>query len=523
MTSTDTDRNGLIPWAIFLTVLLVYLCFPNKVYFFDGIAFAQMIEDARGLDTSLIHPNHLFYEAFGYLIYKVVRGVGIDARALTVLQITNSFLSAGVVVIFFYLLRRTLRSVYLSCALTFLFAFSATWWKFSTDADAYIPSVLFVLISFYLILPGTRPRPLLVALTFSLSMFMHQLAVVFFPVLAAGLFLQVPATERRRQILTALQFSIAAFVLTFGVYYYCFYLATGTLDFRRLMRWMTSFSPDASFSFNAWSNLSYTVRGYFRLFFGGRLSALKGLYNPFIIALLAALAALGLLFVRSLIRGGLSLRHKPSPDAVPQFTLVEVSPLFKPLIFLCGLWIAVYTVFLFVWLPQHTFYRLFYLPALLLLAGILIASAEKFDERQRTYRLALFVAVMSLSNFLFLAFPSSYTHKYPPLAFALEMNQVWPRGTVVYYSLTNSDASMFRYFNPLTEWRQWESNDPRDLENELQGIYNNGGTAWLEVTAIEHLPQTMEGADWLATHAREETRRELVNKAYKLRFVQVVP
>lgn len=523
MALTDTDRNGLIPWVIFLTVLLVYLCFPNKVYFFDGIAFAQTIEDARGLETSLIHPNHLFYEAFGYLIYRVVRGVGIEARALIVLQITNSFLSAGAAVLFFHILRRTLRSVYLAGALTFLFAFSATWWKFSTDADAYIPSVLFVLVSFYLILPEAKPRPLLVALTFSLSMCMHQLAVVFFPVLVAGLFLQSAATERRRQILTVLQFSSAAFVITFGVYYYCFYLATGTLDFKRLMRWMTSFSPDASFSFNAWSNLSYTVRGYFRLFFGGRLSALKGLLNPFIIALIIGLVILAGLFVARLIRGGLSFRRRSSPDAVPRFRLVVLFPRIKLLLFLCSLWIAVYTVFLFVWLPQHTFYRLFYLPALLLLAGILISSSEALDAHKRTYRLALFVAVMSLANFLFLIFPSSYTHKYQPLAFALEMNQVWPRGTVVYYSLTNSDESLFRYFNPQTEWRQWKSNDPKDLENDLRNIYDSGGTAWLEVTAIEQLPPTMEGADWLAIHAREETRRELVNKAYKIKFLQIVP
>jgi hypothetical protein len=103
------------------------------------------------------------------------------------------------------------------------------------------------------------------------------------------------------------------------------------------------------------------------------------------------------------------------------------------------------------------------------------------------------------------------------------MNTSWPRGTVVYYSLTNADASLFRYFNPPTVWQQLNPIRPDELENELRKTYGAGGTAWLEVTAIEQLAATPEGAAWLARHAIEQSRHELVDKAYKIRFVQVVP
>ncbi len=510
------DRARLFSWAVPLAILLVYLCFPTRQYFFDGVDFAWTIENAPALDASLIHPNHLFYEGFGYLIYKAVRGARIDARALTVLQVTNCILGALCALLLFQTLRLSLRSLYLASALTFLFAFSATWWKFATDADAYVPSVLFILASFHLILPPDKSRPFWLALLFSLAMCFHQLAVIFFPVLALGVYLQTSARAVRERILEVLKFGAASFVLTFGTYYYFFYVATGSFDFRRLLHWMTSFSPDASFSFDAARNLSYTLRGFTRLFFGGRFNLLRGLFNPLTIALLALLSILAALLLLVVIRHAKDLKSRwQSASASLRGE--------RRLLLLCAVWILSYTAFLFVWLPQHTFYRLFYLPALILLAGLLLAGGERLAPPARTYALLLFVAVLSLSNFLFLIFPYSHVQKYPPLSMALEMNQVWPRGTVVYYALTNADASLFRYFNPPTLWKEFDMRRTVELESELRNIYSTGGTAWLEVTAIEQLLSRPEGADWLKAHALERTRREMVDRAYKIKFVQVVP
>lgn len=505
-----------LPFIIFAAILLLYLCFPTKQYFFDGISFAQTIEDASGLNTTLIHPNHLFYEIFGYLIYKAVRATGLHPRSLTVLQVTNGFLGALASLLLFHILRLSLRSLYLSCALTFLFAFSATWWKFSADADAYVPTVLFIIASFYLVLPFRKPRPLLLALAFSLAMCFHQLAVFFFPVLVLGLCLQTGTLATKERVLTVLKFSVAAFVVTFGSYYYCFYLANGTLDFKRLMRWMTSFSPDASFSFNAGSNFGYTMRGLLRLFFGGRINLLKGLLNPFIVVLLVVLVVLVVLLLLTPLRQQKELKSRWSRAR-------QSAAASRPLLLLCALWISVFTAFLFVWLPQHTFYRLFYLPALIVLVGLLLAGGERLKPPARTYFLALFVAVMSLFNFLFLIYPYSHTEKYPPLVMALNMKRDWPQGTVVYYAAPNSDNSFFQYFNPPTVWKQLKPTAPFDLENELRNLYDAGGTAWLDNSAIEQFSSTAEGAAWLALHAKEESRRELVDRAYKIRFVQIVP
>ena len=487
------SRPHIATLILLIVTAAIYLAFPTRVYYWDGIAFAQAIEDASGLNASLVHPNHLVYNFLGYVFYKLLRMFSGDIRAVTALQILNSLLSALCAGVLFSILMDTLRSLYFSFWLTLLFAFSATWWKFSTDANAYIPSVLFLLISFYLVLPDRKPRPLLTAFTFFLSMAFHQLAVFMLPVLALGIYLQNGPATLTRRALNAVYFSLAATMLIAAAYGWLFYLATGAFDLARLIRWTASYSPDADTKFRFWSNLQYSLRGLARLFFGGRVNLLRGLVNPAIVVLLLCLVAAILVFIVNALR-----------NLKPVKLRLEMSR--KTALLLALLWTAVYVLFLFFWLPQNTFYRLFYLPALILMLGLALVSVKSSPAKTRA--LAAFTIAMAFANFLFLIYPFSHTEKYPPLAFALQMNRDWPPGTVIYYGAENSDAGLIRYFNPNTRWQLLRSSS---IE----------GPAWLETTAIDQLRSTPEGARWLETHARKESWRELNDSAYKIRFVQV--
>ncbi len=489
-------------WLLSVAIAIIYLAFPTRVYYWDGITFAQAIEDAASLNPALVHPNHLIYNFVGYIFYKLLRAFGFELRAVTALQILNSLLSAACAGVMFAILSKTLRSLYLSVSLTLLFAFSATWWRFSTDANAYIPSVLFMALSFYLVLPHHKARPLLLAVTFFISMAFHQLAVVMFPVLALGVYLQDRQLLPKRRALNALLFSIVAAVLIVATYAYFFYAATGSFDVRRLLSWTASYSPDAETKFAFWSNLQYSLRGQVRLFFGGRFNLLRGLWNPLIIVLLACLilAVLWVIFVAlkklTRLRGAREFRLEAQQKTVLLLSLV---------------WAIVYLVFLFFWLPQNTFYRVFYLPPLILLLGLATSSFKQ--QVSRVWGLAAFVVAVGLANFLFLIYPFSHVEKYPPLAFALQMNREWPPGTVIYYGAVNSDAGLVRYFNPATHWKLL---DPKSLD-----VLEHA--AWLETTAIKQLASTAEGARWLETHTRKKTLKELNDGAYEIRFVQVGP
>lgn len=490
------------PWLLFVGIAVIYLAFPTRVYYWDGITFAQAIEDASSLDPALVHPNHLIYNFVGYIFYKVLRALGFELRAVTALQILNSLLSAACAGVMFAILSETLRSRYLSVCLTLLFAFSATWWRFSTDANAYIPSVLFVALSFYLVLPHHKARPLLLAITFFISMAFHQLAVVMFPVLAIGVYLQDGELPPRRRAVNAVLFSMAAAVLIVVTYVYFFYAVTGSFDFGRLLRWTASYSPDAETKFNFWSNLQYSLRGQVRLFFGGRFNLLRGLWNPLIIVLVACLilAVLWVIFA--------ALKKLPRLRGLSEFGLESHQ---KTVLLLSLVWTALYLVFLFFWLPQNTFYRIFYLPPMILLPGLALSSLKYKASRSRG--LAAFVVAVVLANFLFLIYPFSHVEKYPPLAFALQMNREWPAGTVVYYGAVNTDAGLVRYFNPATHWKLLDAKSLDAIDD----------AAWLETTAIKQLASTSEGARWLETHTRKESLKELNDGAYEIRFIQVGP
>ena len=485
----------LTPWFLFAATALVYLAFPTRAYYWDGITFAQAIEDAPSLDPSLVHPNHLIYNFVGYIFYRLLRSLT-DLRAITALQTLNSLLSAGCAAVMFAILKDALRSLYLAVCLTILFAFSATWWKFSTDANAYIPSVLFLLISFYLVLPDRKPRPLLLALTFFISMAFHQLAVLTFPALALGVYLQDGPLSIKRRTLNAVYFAVLSAVLIVASYAYLFSLARGSFDIFAFKQWVTSYSPDADIQFRFASNLQYTLRGHVRLFFGGRFNLLKGLVNPMVILLLACLGGAVFWLLFDLLRSSVKrLRHDRERE-------LQLQPRQKSVLLLLLIWTSVYLVFLFFWLPQNTFYRLFYLPALILLIGLALSSFK--DRASNSWRLAVFVGAFALANFLFLIYPFSHVEKYPPLAFALQLNREWPAGTVIYHSAESSDVSLVRYFTPGTQWRKKAVGEPID-----PGV-------WLETSAIDAIDP-----HWLETHVRKDSWRELNDGAYRIRFVQV--
>jgi hypothetical protein len=509
----ENTREKFVPFIIFLLLLLIYIGFPTKNYYWDGIEFAQIIENAGSLNTSLLHPSHLFYNVIGYIIYKCVLGLGIDARAVTVLQITNSVFSALSAFVLFHILKISFRSTYLAASLTLLFSFSALWWKFSTDADAYIPSVLFILISFYLILPNQKPRPLLVALIHTISMCFHQLGVFFFPVIVLGLFFQTSALPARKRLWIIAQYSGLAFILTFGLYYLSFYLQTGSLNFKSLFSWLTYYSTENGFLFSLKDCLKYTLNGEVKLFFGGRFNFLYEVINPLTIVLIGILI---LAFV------GLAVQIIRIWKEKKVETALKTGGEYKHLLMLCAAWAGVYLIFLFFWIPQNTFYRMFYLPSFIILIGILLSRYKLMDKNG--YRTMLFVIILAVSNFLFFIYPHTKVRKETPLSLAVQMNNIWSPKTVVYFFQMGSDNRLIQYFNRATTWIKLEADvKPEEFEAQIQKIYADGGEVWMETSALSQFLKQEEAAQWLQKHSTDSSRYKLNDPAYNVTLIKITP
>src|SRR5262245_57355615 len=98
-TSLEKERKRFFPtWSsltVLVTALVIYLGFPTKVYYWDGVSFAQDIEQAELRPAALLHPNHLLYSPLGHRIWSLANALGVNARALTVLRILNSIIAAA--------------------------------------------------------------------------------------------------------------------------------------------------------------------------------------------------------------------------------------------------------------------------------------------------------------------------------------------------------------------------------------------------------------------------------------------
>ena len=506
-------RRAPLVWVMFPALFLLYLLLPTKNYFWDGVSFAQSIEDATRLSPALFHPNHLIYNPFGYLFYKAFRGVGLNLRALEVLQIANAFLSVLSAYLFFRILRRTLGSVYWTVTLCLLFALSATWWKYSTDADSYIPSVLFLILSFYFLMPDRKPRAVVAALLYSVAMLFHQMAVFFFPVLLVGIYLQARRLDARRRMMLVAVGGMVSFLFTIVTYFYSFYLQTGRTDLRTFYLWTTSLSPEPGHAFNAWGNFVYTFNGHVKLFTSGRLTYLKDALDFWTVAALVILLLLIAALIVQMVRNFSELKAF-------FFTVTRKDERFQDLRKLCLVWIASFFIFQYFFIPQHTYYRLFYLPALILWLSTYLVQYEAQPQSKRRYRAALLVGAIAVSNLVFYITPLTQARNYPPVAMALKLNQAWPPGTVVYLASINSDNSLVRYFNPSAVLIEVS---PQTLEREVRNLPPGTQSVWMETSLIDIYEATPEGRSWLEAHTARDPEYEFVNDKYRLQFYRLKP
>jgi hypothetical protein len=470
--SDERTVSGWTGAGLASVVLLVYASLPTKNYYWDGISFAQAIEHADGLKSpgvwgNLVHPNHLVYQVIGYLVWVAVRGFGFQGRALAVLQAINMVAGAACVWLMQRTLLRTTGSAYLGTTLSAMFAFSALFWRYATDADAYIPSVMFLVAAFYVLSTSAQPRPLLVGILHVGAMLVHQLAVLFFPAAALGIFMKGGWKNLWRYCVVA--------GIALPAYYAGFRLQGGDPSLPPFGRWLTNHSPDSSFSFNLPRNLAFTAVSYTRIFFGGTGRLLQ-FFGPFMLVTLILLGIVLVVLIVIVVRCRADLR-------LMNWHAGENGSL-RPCFWVAVAWFAAYFVFLFFWLPQNTFYKLFSLPAILFMAAPLLAQYRG----PRRNRLALFAAAMMLANLALYIFPYSRPDYNQSLKFAVGIRPLWSDRTVVYYRTFTVDDWFVRYFNPQTTWKAMDMGDGVAAFAASAGLdAASGHEVWVDMTAAEVL------------------------------------
>lgn len=493
------------------SLIIVYLATLTRDYYWDGITFALQIEKVANEGRSaylLFHQNHLLYNALGYLLYQAANVFGSNIRALDLLQIANPFLGALAVGVFFRIAERATCNLYIAVVCSAALAVSAAWWRLSTDADAYVLTLLLILISANNLL-GARPGWFAAGLALAGAMLIHQLASLFYP---AALVAVLTNRNIERKLMFASLMSAVAIALPVSVYYVCAAVLHGLARPLDVVKWATSNPSLMPVAKNPVNGLAAFPRLNFDAIIGHSFALFRqqNYWLELVIAIAAILIAL--LFVLTVMRKtdvGRAIKSLKQPA-------IEMSNERKQFAPVLIVWIATYVLFLLFWVPL-IYYRVFYTPAIILVIGLALSNYHKVTGAKPAGAAALAVIALALSNLAFYIGPYMRAESNPLVIAARSANSLWDERTQIYFANRNEADTAFEYFNPQTNWRRLTPAARLALEAELDLINKQGGSLWINKGAAESVD-----ADWLSGHAAGK-EIEISTSHGHARYMQLLP
>jgi len=498
MKAGSSRQHDLLPvpaaWLLPITITALYLAFLTRTYYWDGVLFALDIEAVHQgtmAPAGLFHPNHLLYSALGSVLYSAVLALRLNVRALSVLQVFNVFLSVLTGYLVYLLSRRLTQCRVIAIFCWLLFAVGATWWKFSTDADSYVVSVLLVVLVAWFLLE-TPQRIFAAAGCHIAAMLFHELAIfTYVPVIT------IIALDSQRSVARRFWMSVAYLAGTgsaVGAVYLLCYTQVDRTAFPSLFRWITSYASDSGFTHSLGQIVGSYLTSYVKLFLGGRLGFIGDYFSVAIcLSLLACVSAL--VWAIILFRG------RPQLDASVRINRNAV-------IFL-WVWLISYAIFLASWDPGSAFHKLFVWPPIALLIGVYLAQRDALLARAKAF-VAIAVAIAGW-NFAAFIYPHSHASADPVLTLAQTIDKELPKTATVYFRVLDPDDWYLEYFAPGRFWSPIQTQGGR----AYIGFTNSpAGPVCFETTALALL----ENAPEFHSDIDPNRRWDLVNSKHNVRL-----
>ncbi|MGI8962523.1 MAG: hypothetical protein ACR2IV_22750 [Bryobacteraceae bacterium] len=484
------------PYLLLIAIAILYSAFLTRTYYWDGVLFSLQIEGVhRGYlpPPVLLHPNHLIYSALGYLLYSAALVCGLGLRALTLLQIFNAVISVVAGFVVFVVARRITNSSSIALSCWLLFAFGATWWKFSTDADSYIPSVLFLVLTILFVLESPS-RIIPAALCHIVAMLFHELAVFTYVPVIAAIVLDSRRSKRKRSW-RCIAYVVGTGVCVGGAYLFC-YSRTDRVTYPSLLAWITSYASDSGFTHSLAQIAGSYLASYIKLFLGGKLSLIRDYFS---VAVFLSLAISVCMLVCAIFLFWRPRACSPTnPDARAIFVLWT--------------WFLPSAIFLACWDPGSAFHKLFVWPPIVLLIGAYIASRKRLNQHVHAFQ-ALAVAIAAW-NFGAFIYPHSHPTADPVLVLAQTIDRELPRNATVYYRVLDPDDWYLQYFAP---GRKWLPLPPRIESWQQQVLSSTDRAACLETTALDEFEKNPR-APRIAFEIDSARRWDLVNSRHNIRL-----
>ncbi|MEW6128504.1 MAG: hypothetical protein AB1757_15800 [Acidobacteriota bacterium] len=503
----------------FCLFLLLYMLTPTANYFWDGITFALQIEKVANQHTNfdlLFHQNHLLYNALGYLVYYLVFAIGIKIKVLYLLQFINMIIAAcGVATL--YSIIKPLTNNYIAAVTATFFGTTATWWKLSTDADAYILSVVLLILCLKNLL-GELPNSVLSGILFALAMLIHELSSLFF---FAGLAIIFTHPHIEKKLKFSLTFSTLSVGLTISVYYLVAITMHGITSPGELIEWVTTnpsmITPENNPIPGIWmtpnSNLRLIVGHSFKLFLAKSTGLALG---TAIITGIVGIVLAAKMFQSSGLAGCWKIiRHFPKRLVGDE----------RRLFIIITFWIIPYLIFLLFFEPMDENLRLFYLPAIALALALVLKpnqsqpanSNATFPLRYKDLRVAaLSVSLLALFNTAFFILPNHHPEANPLIAEARNTAAIWHKNAIIYFADREEVDTTFQYFNDQPLWKKMPKGSFAKIITEIDQAILNGKEVWLNKGAIKD-------ADQLFEHYESGDHLEVVADYAWGKYIRLIP
>ncbi len=507
--------------ALALLLLLIYCAAPTRNHYWDGIGFALNIEGvpqdevghqphAPQAGEVYYNPNHLLYNAIGRGLYLSVKPLFPNVRALDVLVGWSIAASVAAAAMLFHLLLRSTGQLALSLWLTLLFAFSATWWKFSTDANAYVPGTAVLILCALLAARRSQQPVLVIGVTHALAMLLHQIAICFYPAMLVAIWRHPGWPDRAARWRAMISYSLSAGVSVAAAYLTVWRGTLGRpLDVKAFLAWVTFNGADVLTRKTLAGRVGDMWLANFRVFFGGKASlALSYLEWPLLVPVVALVAACLVLIGRALWR---QRRQWTWPHwkmgGEQAFALV---------------WLGSFLAFLAVWLTEYQYYRLFCLPAFILWLGALLRNVD-LRARSWSHPLPAFVVLMVSLNFAMYIGPYARVEASPPLHVALQARTLLAEDAVIYFTDFNCDNWWIKYFNMNTTWRQAPLDRHGELAAEVDALLRSGRRVYFDTGLHGHLSTAHHAKHHLSGLFRFAHALGFSSLKHHIQFVEVKP
>jgi hypothetical protein len=326
-----------------------------------------------------------------------------------------------------------------------------------------------------------RPRWHLAGLALSGAMLMHELAALFYPAALIAVYVN---KRSKQKVKFALGMSAVAWGMTVAVYFTFASLTRGISQPLDVIGWAVSNQSGVSPSPNPLPGILMMPRANIDLIFGHRFSfffSRAGWPDYLLIGLVLALTCAFILIA------GRSISFPRLKESLSRIS-PEMSEMWKQAMAVIIAWVIPYIVFFVFWEPWMLYYRIFYVPPIMLLFGILLANynfvAYKTGKTP-SGAAALLVIIIALFNLVFFIAPGMRADSNTLVAAARGAGDLWNDRTIVYFAKHNSADTAFEYFNDQTEWRRLTPDLLSRLPDEIELIHKQGGNVWFNKGALE--------------------------------------